>query len=89
MNKKIGLAVAGFLLLVGLMTYLVMTPGQVACEVCIEFHGRVECRKATGKDRQEAEMAAAGTACSLIAGGVTEGIACQNTTPKSATCEQR
>jgi hypothetical protein len=88
-TTKIVLIVAGFALLMGYMTYLTVSPGQIACEVCIEFHGRSECRKATGKDKEEAQMSATSTACGLLAGGVTDGIACQNTPPKTVSCQDR
>lgn len=88
-TTKIILVVAGLALLMGYMAYLTMSPGQIACEVCIEFHGRSDCRKATGKDKEEAQMSATSTACGLLAGGVTDGIACQNTTPTSITCQDR
>jgi len=69
--------------------YLTMSPNVVSCDVCIEFHGRTECRKASGKDEAEAERSAAGTACSLLAGGVADSIACQNTPPAKKMCEAR
>ena len=88
-TKKIFLVAAGLALLMVYMTYLTMSPGQIVCEVCIEFHGRSECRKSTGKDKEEAQMSATSTACGMIAGGVTDGIACQNTPPTSITCQER
>jgi len=88
-TTKVILVVAGLALLIGYMSYLTMSPGQITCEVCMEFHGRSDCRKATGKDKEEAQMSATSTACGLLAGGVTDGIACQNTTPKSIDCPVR
>ena len=85
-NAKRGLVIAGAILVVAYLIYLTMPTNGVTCEVCVEFRGTTECRKATGKDRMEAEMAAASTACGLLAGGVTDGIACNNTPPKSASC---
>jgi len=88
-NAKRVLVGAGLVLALGYMMYLTMSVKGVSCEVCIEFHGNTECRKATGKERQDAEAAAASTACGLLAGGVGDGIACTNTTPKSVTCQDR
>jgi hypothetical protein len=89
MNKtaKILVSILGLAGLLVVFTYLTLSPNEVTCEVCVEFRGVTECRRAAGKDKQEAEMAAASTACGLISGGVTDGIACRNTTPKSVTCE--
>jgi hypothetical protein len=86
---KVLAAIAGLAGLIAVFTYLAISPNEVTCEVCIEFRGRTECRRATGKDRMEAEAAAASTACGLISGGVTDGIACRNTVPKSVMCRER
>ena len=89
-NEKRGLVGAGLVLALGYMIYLTTNvSGGVSCEVCVEFRGNTECRKATGKDREEAEQAAASTACGLLSGGVTDGIACRNTVPKSVSCQDR
>ena len=88
-NAKRALIGAGLALALGYMVYLTTSVTGVSCEVCVDFRGTTECRKATGKDREEAEAAAASTACGLLAGGVTDGIACRNTTPKSVTCQDR
>ncbi|HET9218959.1 MAG TPA: hypothetical protein VFR18_18390 [Terriglobia bacterium] len=86
---KVVLVVAGVAVLLGYLGYLTMSTSQVSCEVCVEFRGATECRRATGGDRLQAETAAASTACGLLSGGVTDGIACRNTPPKSVTCESR
>jgi hypothetical protein len=88
-NAKRALVIVGIVLAMGYMIYTTMTGSELSCEVCIEFRGVTECRRATGKDRLEAETAAASTACSLLSGGVTDGIACRNTTPKSVSCQER
>ena len=88
-NAKRGLIGAGLVLALVYMIYLTTSGTGISCEVCVEFRGVTECRKATGKDRDEAEMAAASTACGLLSGGVTDGIACRNTVPKSVTCQNR
>jgi hypothetical protein len=88
-NAKRGLVGAGLVLALAYMIYLTTSGTGVSCEVCVEFRGNTECRKATGKDREEAETAAASTACGLLSGGVTDGIACRNTVPKSVTCQNR
>lgn len=52
-------------------------------EVCMEFGGRTACRTASGATREQAERAARDNACALIASGMTDSIACQNSQPKS------
>ena len=85
-NVKILVTIAAIVALLGIFTYLTMSPNVVSCEVCIEFRGNTECRKASAKTREDAEMAAASTACGLISGGVGDSIACQNTVPQRVTC---
>jgi len=80
---------AGLALLIGYMVYLTMSSSRVSCEVCMEFRGRTDCRRATGANEQEAQTTAITTACGLISGGVGDGIACQNTPPKSVACQAR
>ena len=87
-NTKLLVGLA-LVLLIGFMFYFSISGSAVSCEVCIEFRGGMECRKASGKDAEEARAAAASTACSLLSGGVTDGIACRNTEPKSVSCENR
>ena len=90
MNRKaIVLIILGAVCLIGYMAYLTMSPNQVSCEVCVDFHGRSECRRASGRDAAEAQMTAVNTACSLVAGGIEEGIACQNTPPARVNCQDR
>jgi hypothetical protein len=88
-NAKRALIGVGLVLAIVYMIYLTSSGGGVSCEVCVEFRGATECRKATDQDEESATMAAASTACGLISGGVTDGIACRNTTPKSVTCQGR
>ena len=87
-SAKVALTIVGLVVLLGIFAYLSISPNEVTCEVCVEFRGATECRTAAGKDRLEAETAAASTACGLISGGVTGGIACRNTPPKSVTCQE-
>jgi hypothetical protein len=90
MNKNAKIAVAaGFVLLLVYLAYLSMSGSRVSCEVCVEFRGNTDCRRASGKDAEEARMSALSTACSLLSGGVTDGIACRNTEPKSVSCQDR
>jgi hypothetical protein len=86
---KVVLVIAGVVGLLGYLSYITLSANEVECAVCVEFRGATECRRATGKDREEAERTAASTACGLLSGGVGDSIACQNTPPKTVTCQQR
>jgi hypothetical protein len=87
-TTKVLVTVAAVAAIFGIFTYLTMSPNEVTCEVCMEFRGNTECRKATAKTREEAEAAAASTACGLISGGVTDGIACRNAAPQRVSCTE-
>jgi hypothetical protein len=80
---------AGLVGLVGLMVYLSVSGNKVSCEVCIEFGGRTECRRASAQNAEEAQLAALNTACYLLSGGISDGISCRNSKPKSASCQER
>lgn len=52
-------------------------------EVCMEFNGRQACRTASAASPEMAQRTATDNACALIASGMSDSIACTNTTPKS------
>lgn len=59
---------------------------SVECEVCVEFGGATACRTARARDREAAMRGAVSTACAVLASGVTPGMACDRTPPRSAQC---
>jgi hypothetical protein len=85
-NWKILVAV-GFVALLGFIIYSSTGLARVNCEVCVEFHGRTSCQTAAGTTQDEASKTAASVACSDLAFGRTEGIACENTRAKSVSCK--
>ncbi len=52
-------------------------------ETCITYNGRTNCGAAAGATREQALYAAARIACSSIASGMTQSIACDDTLPDS------
>ena len=66
--------------------YLSTRVAQVECEVCVTFHGTTTCRKAASGTREAAIQSAVTSACSNMAGGMTETIACERTEPDRVTC---
>ncbi|HLH31830.1 MAG TPA: hypothetical protein VKY31_11545 [Terriglobia bacterium] len=83
---KIAVAV-GFVVLIGFIIYSATGLARVNCEVCIEYHGVTSCKPAAGTTQQEAITTATDIACSELASGRTENIACEHTPPKSASCK--
>jgi hypothetical protein len=77
----------GFAALIAFIIYSSTGLAQVSCNVCVEFHGRTSCRPAAGTTKDEAMKTAESIACSELASGRTENIACERTQPKSVTCQ--
>ena len=65
------------------IVYSTMGLASVTLEVCITYKGRTDCRLASGATREEAIQTATTMACSSLASGVGESIACDNTQPDS------
>lgn len=80
------LVVAGILLVVGYLIIGSRSLVQAECEVCVEFRGQRQCRRGSGTTDEEARTAAQKAACGVMASGMDESIACQNTRPKTAQC---
>jgi hypothetical protein len=77
----------GFVALIVFIIYSATGLGQVGCEVCVEFHGRTSCQRAAGVSQEEAVRTASGIACTELASGRTENIACERIQPKSVLCK--
>jgi hypothetical protein len=86
-NKTVVLGIIFLVAVVGLILYTTLGTDRVRCEVCITYKGRTSCRAALGSTEREALRMAIDNACALIASGVTDSIACQNTPPDSVRCE--
>lgn len=83
MKPKVAAVILGAIALLGGMIYLAMPSPAFRVEVCLEFKGQTSCKIASSATEQTALRTATENACALISGGVTDTIACQNTTPKS------
>ena len=76
------------ILVFGYIVYSSTQLDQFSCEVCIEFQGKNDCRTAIGSTEPEAIRTALDTACAQISSGMTDSIACTQTTPKSINCKK-
>ncbi|HLG20768.1 MAG TPA: hypothetical protein VI895_13265 [Bdellovibrionota bacterium] len=65
------------------MTYQITRTPTVGCEVCMEFRGRSQCRKATGPDQPSCKTTATDNACAFLASGMTDSIKCTQGEPVS------
>jgi hypothetical protein len=78
---------AGFVALLGFIIYSTMGLAKVYCDVCVQFHGRTMCSSDAGMTQSEAVKSAVSVACSDLAAGRTENIACEATLPKTMSCK--
>jgi hypothetical protein len=81
--------IAGLLLgaaFLGAMVYATLRENEVECEVCLEFGGASACRTGSAGDREESVRGAVSAACAFLSSGVTDGIACGSTPPRSVRC---
>jgi len=85
MSKGVWIAL-GFLVfaaLIAVMTVLMLGERQHRVEVCMSFNGRQNCSTASGPSQDEALRTATHAACTLIASGVTDSMACERSEPIS------
>lgn len=83
-TSRLGVFALGTLFVVAVLAVLIYTSldyHQVEVELCIDYKGRRACGTAAGANREEAMRAAANLACSSIASGMTERIACSRAEP--------
>ncbi len=70
------------------LVYTALSQGKVECEVCMEFRGRGVCRTVAAAERDQAVAMAVSNACAFLSSGVTPGIQCGQTLPRSVTCSE-
>ncbi len=85
MRTAFGVLCGGALL--AALIYATLDHAAVSCEACIEFGGRSECRTGSAPTREDAVQGAVTAACAVLSSGVTEGMRCDRTPPRSVRCE--
>ena len=83
--------VAGLMLgavFIAAMFFATQRESAVQCELCMEFGGRTACRTASAADRDAAVRGAITTACAVLSSGVTQGLECDRTPPRSLSCSE-
>jgi hypothetical protein len=83
--------VAGLMLgavFIAAMFFAIQRESAVQCELCMEFGGRTVCRTASAVDRDAAVRGAITTACAVLSSGVTQGLECDRTRPRSLSCSE-
>ncbi len=85
MKKAAIIGIAFLILVAAAIYYSTASLAAYRVEVCMEFRGNTSCGKASGSTEKGAQRAATGIACSSLASGVTDSMACDQTPPKSVT----
>lgn len=80
---------AAALAFVAVLVWSTLGQRRYRVEVCMEYQGRRSCRTASGATAEEAVRAAAANACTLIASGMTDSMACERTPPASVKWLER
>lgn len=75
-------------LFVGAMILATSREASVECEVCIEYRGGSKCSTSSGRDRDAALRGATANACAVLSNGVTQGMECDRTPPRSVRCAE-
>jgi hypothetical protein len=84
---RIGIAIAAVVALGLALYFATVQASGVTCELCMEFEGRTVCRSASAEDRETALYGARMAACAVLSQGVTSGMQCDRTPPKSVVCK--
>jgi len=82
----VGVAIGG-LFLAGLVAST-LRESRTECEVCLDFGGQSTCRVGSGADRESAVRGAVANACAILSTGVTAGMQCDRTPPRSVSCSE-
>ena len=83
MSKVAAISIAFVVAILIVIVCTTMGNARYRCEVCISFQNRTACRTAAAATEAQALRTASENACAQIASGVTDSIACENTTPQS------
>lgn len=83
------IALGSLAALITVVVYTSLHTGTIRCEVCIAFNGRQACRAVDGSTEEDALAAARTNTCALLAGGVTETMACERTPFASSSCRSQ
>ena len=84
-------ALVGILLAAGFaaaLAFATLDQMRVGCRVCLEYRGQRLCEDAVAEDRTQAVSHATAAICARLSGGVTDGIRCNGTPPRSVECSE-
>ena len=79
-----GIGVA--LVLLAALVWATRQEAAIECTVCMDYEGGSACRTASGSTHEATLRGAVTSACSVLSKGVTRGLACDRTPPRSVSC---
>ena len=85
MKKPVIVGIVFVLVVLAVIVYSTMNLSAHRVEVCVQFKGQTNCRTASGSTEAFALRTATQNACAEIASGVTDSIACEQSTPTKVT----
>jgi hypothetical protein len=85
MKKPVLLGILFVVIVLGVIIYSSMNLARQRVEVCVQFNGQTACRTAAGSTKDFALRSATSNACSQIASGVTDSMACERSEPVKVT----
>jgi hypothetical protein len=68
------------------LVWTTLAESGAECEVCLDYGGGSVCRSVRAADTESATQQAIASACAILAPGVTRGLECQRTPPRSLRC---
>lgn len=83
MNKTVIIGIAFVGAVIAFLVYSSMNIAHYRVEVCVDFHGRSDCRVASADTRDHAMRSAQSNACALLVSGVTDTMQCEHAEPTS------
>ena len=70
------------------LVWTTLSQSGAECEVCLDYRGSSVCRTVAAADADAATQQAVSNACAILSQGVTEGLECQRTPPRSLRCSE-
>lgn len=71
-----------------LLWQVVLSQAPYECEACTTYEGRRACGRVAASSAGEARARALSQACSILASGVTDSLACERRPPDSMECSE-
>jgi hypothetical protein len=73
---------------VAALVWSTLRQSGVECEACVDYRGASACSSVASSDAGEAARQAQASACATLSRGVTEGLECDRTPPRSLRCSE-